>query len=313
MAQFESLVAANKRNSIFLVVLFVLFICVLGGVLGWALFGDPRAAVPSIVLALVVSTVMALIGYYAGPGAVLAMSGARPIAKEDDPQLYNIVEELSIASGLPVPKLYVIDTPAMNAFATGRDPQHAAVAVTRGLRERLGRDELQGVLAHELSHVRNFDIRFMTLMAVLVGTVVLLADIGLRSLFWGGRGRRRSSGRDGGGIVMLVILLVAILLAIIAPVLATLIQLASSRQRELLADASAARMTRYPEGLARALEALAADTEPMPEASRATAHLFIIQPMMASGRRRTTSSIWSSHPDIEERVARLRSIGNVED
>jgi len=313
MAQFESLVAANKRNSIFLVVLFVLFICVLGGVLGWALFGDWRAAVPSIVLALAVSTVMALIGYYAGPGAVLAMSGAKPIAKEDDPQLYNIVEELAIASGLPIPKLYVIDTPAMNAFATGRDPQHAAVAVTRGLRERLGRDELQGVLAHELSHVKNFDIRFMTLMAVLVGTVVLLADIGLRSLFWGGRGRRRSSGRDGGGIVMLVILLVAILLAIIAPVLATLIQLASSRQREFLADASAARMTRYPEGLARALEALAADTEPMPEASRATAHLFIIQPMMASGRRRTTSSIWSSHPDIEERVARLRSIGNVED
>ena len=312
MAQFESLVAANKRNSIFLVVLFVLFICVLGGVLGWALFGDPRAAVPSIVLALVVSTVMALIGYYAGPGAVLAMSGARPIAKEDDPQLYNIVEELSIASGLPVPKLYVIDTPAMNAFATGRDPQHAAVAVTRGLRERLGRDELQGVLAHELSHVRNFDIRFMTLMAVLVGTVVLLADIGLRSLFWGGRGRRRSSGRDGGGIVMLVILLVAILLAIIAPVLATLIQLASSRQRELLADASAARMTRYPEGLARALEALGADTEPMPQASRATAHMFIVQPMMASGRRRTRSSLWSSHPLIEDRVARLRSIGNMQ-
>jgi heat shock protein HtpX len=312
MAQFESLVAANKRNSIFLVVLFVLFICILGGVLGWALFGDWRAAVPSIILALVVSTVMALVGYYSGPSAVLAMSGAKPVAKADDPQLYNIVEELSIASGLPIPQLYVIDTPAMNAFATGRDPRHAAVAVTRGLRERLGRDELQGVLAHELSHVRNFDIRFMTLMAVLVGTVVLLADIGLRSLFWGGRGRRRSSGR-GGGPIMLVILLVAVVLAIIAPVLATLIQLASSRQREFLADASAARMTRYPEGLARALEALAADTQPMPEASRATAHLFIIQPMMASGRRRTTSNVWSSHPDIAERVARLRSIGNVED
>jgi heat shock protein HtpX len=312
MARFESLVAQNKRNSVLLVVFFVLFICVLGGVLGWALFRDVGAAIPSIILALSVSLVMALIGYYAGPGAVLAMSGARPIAKEDDPQLYNIVEELSIASGLPIPKLYLIETPAMNAFATGRDPQHAAVAVTRGLRERLGRDELQGVLAHELSHVKNFDIRFMTLMAVLVGTVVLLADIGLRSLFWGGRGRRRSSGRDGGGIVMLVILLVAILLAIIAPVLAQLIQLASSRQREFLADASAARMTRYPEGLARALEALGADTEPMPQASRATAHMFIVQPMMASGRRRTRSSLWSSHPLIEDRVARLRSIGNMQ-
>jgi len=312
MARFESLVAQNKRNSVLLVVFFVLFICVLGGVLGWALFRDVGAAIPSIILALSVSLVMALIGYYAGPGAVLAMSGARPIAKEDDPQLYNIVEELSIASGLPIPKLYLLETPAMNAFATGRDPQHAAVAVTRGLRERLGRDELQGVLAHELSHVQNFDIRFMTLMAVLVGTVVLLADIGLRSLFWGGRGRRRSSGRDGGGIVMLVILLVAILLAIIAPVLAQLIQLASSRQREFLADASAARMTRYPEGLARALEALGADTEPMPQASRATAHMFIVQPMMASGRRRTRSSLWSSHPLIEDRVARLRSIGNMQ-
>ena len=312
MAQFESLVAANKRNSVFLVILFVLFICVLGGVLGWALFGNPRAAIPSIVIALTVATVMALVGYYSGPSAVLAMSGAKPVAKEDDPQLYNIVEELTIASGLPIPKLYVIDTPAMNAFATGRDPQHAAVAVTRGLRERLGRNELQGVLAHELSHVKNLDIRFMTLMAVLVGTVVLLADIGLRSLFWGGRGRRRSSGK-GGGPIMLVILLVAIVLAIIAPVLATLIQLASSRQREFLADASAARMTRYPEGLARALESLAADTQPMPEASRATAHLFIIQPMMAAGKKRTRGSVWSSHPPIEERVARLRSIGNVED
>jgi heat shock protein HtpX len=314
MAQFESLVAANKRNSIFLVVLFVLFICVLGGVLGWALFGNPRAAIPSIAIALAVALVMALIGYYSGPGAVLAMSGARPIAKADDPQLYNIVEELSIASGLPIPKLYVIDTPAMNAFATGRDPRHAAVAVTRGLRERLGRDELQGVLAHELSHVKNFDIRFMTLMVVLVGTVVLLADVGLRSLFWSGRGRRpRRAGGRGGGPIMLVILLVAILLAIVAPILAHLIQLASSRQREFLADASAARMTRYPEGLARALEALAADTEPMPEASRATAHLFIIQPMMAAGKKRARGSAWSSHPPIAERVARLRSIGNVED
>jgi len=312
MAQFESLVAANKRNSVFLVILFVLFICVLGGVLGWAIWGDWQAAIPSIVLALTASLVMALVGYYAGPSAVLAMSGARPITKADDPQLYNIVEELAIASGLPIPKLYVIETPAMNAFATGRDPQHAAVAVTRGLRERLRRDELQGVLAHELSHVKNLDIRFMTLMAVLVGTVVLLADIGLRSLFWGGRGRRRSSGR-GGGPILLVILLVAIVLAIVAPILAHLIQLASSRQREFLADASAAHMTRYPEGLARALEALAADTEPMPQASRATAHMFIIPPMMAAGRRHTRGNVWSSHPPIEERVARLRSIGNVED
>ncbi len=309
MAQFESLVAANKRNSVFLVILFVLFICILGGISGWALLGDPRAAIPSIILALVVSTVAALIGYYVGPRAVLAMSGARPVAREEDPQLYNIVEELCLASGLPMPQIYVIDTPAMNAFATGRDPQHAVVAVTSGLRSRLDRTELQGVLAHELSHVKNYDIRFMTLMAVLVGVVVLVADIGTRAIFYGGRGRSR--GRGGGGPIMLVVIVVAIILAIIAPIFATLIQLAASRQREFLADASAARMTRYPEGLARALEALSADTTAMPEASRATSHLFIVQPLMANGRRMggDGSSMWSSHPSIAERVQRLRSLG----
>jgi len=314
MAQFESLITTNKRNSVLLVFIFILFITALGAVLGWAIWGDPRAAVPGIILALVVSLVMALIGYYVGPSAVLAMSSARRISREDDPQLYNIVDELRLASGIPMPQLYMIDTPAMNAFATGRDPEHASVAVTRGLRERLGRDELQGVIAHELSHVKNFDIRFMTLMAVLVGTVVLMADIGIRAIFYGGGGRGRSRSSGGGGIIMLVVILLAIVLAIIAPIFATLIQLAASRQREFLADASAARMTRYPEGLARALEALAADTHEMGEASRATAHMFIVKPMMASGRRAggEGSSIWSSHPPIEERIVRLRAIGNVE-
>jgi len=290
--------------------LFVMFICILGAILGWAVFGDPRAAIPSIMLALVVSSISAIIGYYAGPSAVLAMSGARPLSREEDPQLYNIVDELRLASGVPMPAVYGIDTPAMNAFATGRDPQHAAIAVTSGLRQRLKRDELQGVIAHELSHVRNLDTRFMTLMAVLVGVVVLIADMGSRAIFYGGR---RRSGDRGGGPIMLVIILLAVVLAIIAPVFAMLIQLAVSRQREFLADASAARMTRYPEGLARALEALAADTEPMHAASRATAHLFIVQPMMANGQRlREGGSMWSSHPPIEERVERLRSIGNIE-
>ena len=310
MAQFEQLISSNRRNSVLLVVLFVMFICILGAILGWAVFGDPRAAIPSIMLALVVSSISAIIGYYAGPSAVLAMSGARPVSREEDPQLYNIVDELRLASGVPMPAVYMIDTPAMNAFATGRDPQHAAIAVTSGLRQRLKRDELQGVIAHELSHVRNFDTRFMTLMAVLVGVVVLIADMGSRAIFYGGR---RRSGDRGGGPIMLVIILLAVVLAIIAPVFAMLIQLAVSRQREFLADASAARMTRYPEGLARALEALAADTEPMHAASRATAHLFIVQPMMANGQRlREGGSMWSSHPPIEERVERLRSIGNIE-
>jgi len=309
MAQFEQLIAANKRNSVLLVVVFVLFICALGGVLGWAIWGDPRAAIPSIAIALVVALVMGLVGYYSGPQAVLALSQARPITKADDPQLYNVVEELAVASGLPMPKLYVIDTPAMNAFATGRDPQHAHIAVTRGLRERLNRDQLQGVLAHELSHVKNFDIRFMTLMSVLVGTVVMLAHIGMRAMWFGG-GRRRSRS-SGGGAVMLIVLVVALVLAIIAPILARLIQLAVSRQREFLADASAAQMTRYPEGLASALEALAADTHEMPQANGANAHLFIHEPRMARGRRKSHGSWWSSHPPIEERIARLRAIGNI--
>ncbi len=316
MAQFEALAGANKRNSVLLVVCFVLFICGLGAVLGWAIFGDPWFALPSVAIALVVATVMALVGYYTGPKAVLAMSGAREIAKRDDPQLYNVLEELTLASGLPMPKLYVIETPAMNAFATGRDPSHAHVAVTRGLRDRLNRDELQGVVAHELSHVKNYDIRFMTLMAVLVGTVVLLADIGLRSLWFGGGRRRR-----GSGPIVIVILILAIVLAILAPFLARLIQLAVSRQREYLADADAARMTRYPEGLASALEKLAADNQPMRQASRGTAHLFIVQPMMAHdgkrtmaarGGKRSKAGMWSSHPDVQERVERLRSLGNLE-
>jgi heat shock protein HtpX len=308
MAQFESLIAGNKRNSVLLVILFILFIIVLGAVLGWAVFGDPRAAIPSIALALVVSVVMALVGYYAGPSAVLALSGAREISREEDMQLYNIVDELRLASGLPMPSIYMIDTEAMNAFATGRSPASAHIAVTRGLRERLGRDELQGVIAHELSHVKNFDIRFMTLMAVLVGVVVLIADIGTRAIFYGGR---RRGGGKGGGPIMLIIFLVAILLAILAPIFAKLIQLAVSRQREYLADASAARMTRYPEGLAKALETLAADEHELTTANGATAHLYIVEPLMARGRRAGGSGMWSSHPPIEERAERLRSIGNI--
>ncbi len=309
MAQFESLISANKRNSVILVILFVLFICILGGVLGWALWGDPRAAIPSIAIALAVALVTGLVGYYSGPKAVLALSRARPIAKPDDPELYNVVEELGLASGLPMPELHVIETPAMNAFATGRDPEHAHIAVTRGLRERLSRDQLQGVLAHELSHVKNYDIRFMTLMAVLVGTIVMLAHIGMRAMWFGGGRRRRGS---GGGGLQIIILILAIVLAIVAPILARLIQMAVSRQREFLADASAARMTRYPEGLASALEALESNAHEMPQANGANAHLFIHEPRMARrGGRKSHGRWWSSHPPIAERVERLRSIGNI--
>jgi len=309
MAEFETLISKNKRNSILLIILFVFFITALALLIGWAVTGNPRAAIPSLIIALVVSSVFGLIGYYAGPSMVLAMSGARQIQKRDDPQLYNVVEELTIAAGLPMPRVYMINDTAMNAFATGRDPQHAAVAVTRGLRDRLNRDELQGVIAHELSHIRNLDIRMATLVVVLVGIVVLLCDFFLRFTFWGG-GRRRSRGRGGDPRIQLIIFIIAIAFAILAPIFAKLIQLAISRQREYLADASAARLTRYPEGLAKALGKLSADREPLEVANRATAHLYIVTPLKTK-ERKSARALFSTHPPIQERIRRLRSIGAI--
>jgi heat shock protein HtpX len=247
------------------------------------------------------------IGYMAGDSMILAVSGAKPIEHRDDPELFNVVEEMSIAAGVPMPKVYLINDPAPNAFATGRDPQHAIVAVTTGLRHMLTRDELQGVVAHEMSHIRNYDIRLMLLLAVLVGSVVMLAD-----LFWqmlrfapsGQRSRQRDS-KDGGGggLVVLVLFIIAILLAIIAPILAHVIQLAVSRQREYLADATAVELTRYPQGLASALRKLDADQHVLQRANRGTAHLFIVNPIKKF--EGLADTIWASHPPIKDRIQRL--------
>src|SRR5437016_1792777 len=273
---FRDLVAANKRNSFLLVLIFILFTAVVAMVLALALmiYMDDQAllkvdlARSAVVggIAMVISFLLALASYFEGDKMVLAVSGAKPIAHKDDPQLYNVVEEMAVAAGVPMPRVYLIDDPAPNAFATGRDPGHAAIAVTTGLRQKLNREELQGVVAHEMSHIRNFDIRLMLLMAVLIGTIVMLSDLFWQMLRFGsfsGRdsrsGSSKDSGKGGGGIVALAIFVAAVILAILAPILAQIIQLAVSRQREYLADASGVELTRNPLGLAHALRKIDAD------------------------------------------------------
>jgi len=305
---FYSQIGANKRNSVLLAVLVVLILGVLGLFIGWAIFGDPRAAIPSTLTAIGLGLVASLVSYYAGDSIVLATSGAREIGPEDMPQLRNVVQEMAIAANVPMPKVYLIDDTAPNAFATGRDPKHASVAITSGLLEKLDREELQGVMAHELSHVRNYDIRFSLMVGVLVGSIALIADFFLRFTFWGGGGRRsrRDSDSGGGGGLQIVIFAVAIVLAILAPIVARLVQLAVSRQREYLADASGVELTRNPVGLERALAKITLDTEPLEVANRATQHLYFDNPIKAAtgGSR----GLFSTHPAALDRINRLREL-----
>ena len=304
---FYSQIGANKRNSVLLAVLVVLILGVLGLFIGWALFGDPRAAIPSTLTAIGLGLVASLVSYYAGDSIVLATSGAREITAEQQPQLHNVVQEMAIAANVPMPKVYLIDDTAPNAFATGRDPAHASVAITTGLLQKLDREELQGVMAHELSHVRNYDIRFSLMVGVLVGSIALLADFFLRFTFWGGgRRSRRDSDSGGGGGLQIVIFAVAIVLAILAPIVARLVQLAVSRQREYLADASGVELTRNPVGLERALAKITLDTEPLEVANRATQHLYFDNPIKAAtgGSR----GLFSTHPAALDRINRLREL-----
>jgi heat shock protein HtpX len=316
---FRDLIAANKRNSMLLVVLFCLFTVVVAMVLG---LGIIAYAAPDAVsgidfregpviggIAAGIAFLISLWSYYQGDKLILGVSGAREIKHADDPELFNVVEEMAIAAGIPMPKVYVIDDPAPNALATGRDPQHAALAITTGLRSKLTRDELQGVIAHEISHIRNYDIRLMLLLAVLIGTIVMLADFFWQILrFSGGSGSRRSKDGDkgGSGVVVLILFVVALLLAIIAPILAQIIQLAVSRQREYLADASGVELTRYPQGLANALRKIDADPDDLKHANRGTAHLYIANPIKKFEARAHT--MFASHPPIEDRIARLEAL-----
>src|SRR3954447_1664160 len=308
MATFYDQIGANKRNSVLLVIVVVLLLGGLGLAIGRAVTGDPRAALPSLGIAVARGLTASVFSYFAGDSVVLGISGAKEVTAADAPQLINVVQEMALAANVPMPKVYVIDDTAPNAFATGRDPAHASVAVTVGLLQKLDREELQGVLAHELSHVRNFDIRFSLLVGVLVGSIALLADFFLRFTFWGGGGRRSRDSNDsgGGGGLQIVVFIVAILLAVIAPIMARLVQLAVSRQREYLADASGVELTRNPVGLERALAKITMDTEPLEVANRATQHLYFENPIKAATGE--SSNLFSTHPAAVDRINRLRQL-----
>jgi heat shock protein HtpX len=307
-ASMDDLIAANKRKSNWLVATMFGLFALLGFSMGKALGLSVGEAVGSMVVGLLVGSAYWLFARYFGDKAVLFASGAREIEKRDHQQLWNVVEEMCIAANMQVPKIYIIDDSAPNAFATGRDPEHAAVAITTGLLEKLDRDELQGVMAHELAHVQNYDIRLMTLMAVMVGAVAMLADMMLRGTMYGGGRRamrRRSSSNNNNG-AQVVWIVIAVICAILAPVAARLIMFSVSREREFLADATAARMTHFPEGLARALAKISGDPEVLEVANRATQHMYIINPLKAHEAR--AAGAFSTHPPVKDRIDRLNSL-----
>lgn len=287
-------IAANKTRSA--VLMAVVLTVVIGTV---ALYSYTTARDFSLpFLAAVFAIPSSLIGYYAGDKIALASNSAKELPDEAAPDLHNLVENIAITAGIPKPKLYLIHSPALNAFATGRDPKHASVAVTTGLVEKLDRSELESVLAHELSHIKNYDIRYGTLVAIFVGFIAMLSDLFLRATWWGGRSRGSNERSSAGGILALV----GLVLLIVSPIIVRLVQLAVSRQREYLADSSGALLTRYPEGLARALEKISG-SPPLPTAGHATAHLYIANPFKA----RDIAHLFATHPPIAERIRRLRA------
>ena len=297
-------VRSNRIRSIVLVAMMAALLLAVGYLLGLAFLGSP---IGGLAIALVIVAVLNLVAFFQGDNIMLAISRARKIKRDDHPRLYNIVEEMKIASGLErMPDIYIIDDPAMNAFATGRDAKHASVAVTAGLLQALNRDELQGVIGHELAHIKNRDVLLMSLCGVLLGAIVLLAWYGSRMMLFGGMAGGRRSSRGGGGGGQAIIMIVAIVLAILAPILAQLIYFAISRKREYMADASSALYTRYPEGLASALEKLGGSKVQVKAANQATAPAYIINPFRAKGR--AAADLTSTHPPISERVRILRSM-----
>ena len=281
-----------------IMVLFIVFITTIVYVYAKATGGGLGVAG----FALIISGLMSLGSYYYSDKIILGMSGAKQIKKSDNPELFRTVENLCIGDGLPMPRIYIVEDSAPNAFATGRDPKHAVVCVTTGILQKLNKAELEGVIAHELSHVKNFDIRLMAVVVVLVGTIALLADIFMRSMWFRGRDR------EDRGNAQAIFMLIGIILAILSPIIATLIQLSISRKRELLADASGALLTRYPEGLASALEKISQDKEPLEAANNATAHLYIVNPFKGKEIKSFFAGLFNTHPPIEERIKILRSM-----
>jgi len=293
-------IARNKWKSFFLILFFLGLIFALT----W-LFSELTGLGPhGLILAVVIAMVMTFGSYYASDKIVLAISRAKPVTKQEYPYLYNVVEGLAIAAGLPKPRCYIIDDTAPNAFASGRNPKNSVIVVTKGLLQKLNRAELEGVIGHEMAHIKNYDVLVQTLAVVMVGVVALLSDWILRSFLWGG-GRRRSKSK-GGGNAGAILIVVGLVLAVLSPLISQLIRLAISRKREFLADANGALLTRYPPGLASALRKLAADREPLEAANKATAHLYIVNPL--KDIKGQVNKLFSTHPPIEERVAALEKM-----
>jgi heat shock protein HtpX len=295
------LIASNKRKSFLIIFLFTLFIVGTTYIMARG-FGF---GLDMVGIALIFSGVMSFASYWWSDKIILGISGARAATRQEFFNFYTLAENLAMAERMPMPKLYVIDDTAMNAFATGRDPEHAVLVATTGLLSRLSKSELEGVVAHELSHVKNYDIRLMSIVTILVGIVALLSDWMLRMTVWGGSGRRKDNREEGQ--LQMIFFVVGLVLAILSPIIAQLIQLAVSRRREFLADASGVGMTKNPEGLARALEKISGDTEPLEAANKATAHMYFMNPLNnVHGGVGMFSNLFSTHPPVGERIKALR-------
>lgn len=292
-------ISANKTKTWVIMFLFVVLLTTVVYVFSKAL----GYGLPMVGLALIFAGATSFGSYYYSDKLVLATTGAKQIEKKDNPELFRVVENLSIGEGIPMPKVYIMNDPSPNAFATGRDPNHAVVCATTGLLEKLNKIELEGVIAHELSHIKNYDTRLMGIVAILVGFVAIAANFFMRSLWFGGDRRDR-----GGGNIQLIFLVIGIIFAILTPIVATLIQLAVSRKREYLADASGALLTRYPDGLADALVKISSDKRPLRSANNANAHIFIINPFKGKDAKAWFSSLFDTHPPITERIKILRSM-----
>ena len=302
----------NRRNTMLLLVVLTALAAVVGYVIGWLLEGEASDAVPvwsrlglaAAALMAIVSVGWSMISLAFGDKMVLTMANAREIDKADAPQLYNVVEEMALAAGVPMPKVMILETDALNAFATGNKVGHGTIVVTRGLLDTLSRDELQGVVAHEMAHLANLDTRYMVIVGVTVGLIALVCDMLLRTTMWGGSGRSSSDKKGNSGGLLIILLIVV---AIFAPLAAKAVQMAVSRQREYLADATSVQFTRNPNGLISALGKLADKAAPFPGVSRATQHLFIVNPVQTFTSK--SSALLATHPDIADRIARLRNLG----
>ena len=295
-------IESNVRRSYFLIAFFLILVMAVA----WVFTQVMNLGQGGVAIAVIIAVGSAWGSYYYSDRIVLSMSRARPVEKREYPYLYNTVEGLALAAGLPTPRLYVIDDTAPNAFATGRNPKNAVICVTTGLLQKLDRLELEGVIAHEMSHIKNYDILVMTLAVTMVGVVALLSDWMLRSMWWGGGRRRRRDDREGGNQLALILMLVGVVLAILSPIIAQMVQLAISRRREFLADASGAMLTRYPKGLADALQKISSDPEPLEAANKATAHLYITNPL--KGQEGWFDHMFDTHPPVRDRIKALEAM-----